>query len=87
MKSHADPARLLHPTTQNTGIWYYSLTNHAWRIKTDSPPPSVLPELKAVILRLRSFQGVSILISFDVVIAGKKNPPEKREIETYRCSY
>ena len=38
-------------------------------------------------MRYIAFKRHLILISFDVVIAGKKNPPEKREIETYRCSY
>lgn len=39
-------------------------------------------------MRYIAFKRHLILISFDVVIAGKKKSRRReREIETYRCSY
>lgn len=74
IKSHADPAMLFHPTTQNAEIWYYrrniprqtNQSNHTWA--------NALPKIKAVRMRYIAFKRHLILISFDVVIAGKENP-------------
>lgn len=74
--------------TQNAEIWYYRRTiprqtnqsNHTWA--------NALPKIKAVRMRYIAFKRHLILISFDVVIAGKKKSRRReRGSEINRCSY